>query len=76
MPYRVLIVDDDSIVRIGLKSVVDWEKLNIEIIGEASDGMEAYMLISKMRPDIVLTDMHMPKSDGVSLMERAKKGLS
>ena len=42
MSYKVLIVDDDSIVRIGLKSVVDWQKLDLEIIGEASDGVEAY----------------------------------
>lgn len=73
MPYKVLIVDDDSIVRIGLKSVVDWKRLELEIIGEASDGVEAYELISRLHPDIVLTDMHMPRSDGVRLMEQAKK---
>lgn len=73
MSYKVLIVDDDSIVRIGLKSVVDWQKLDLEIIGEASDGVEAYELISRLRPDIVLTDMHMPRSDGVRLMEQAKR---
>lgn len=72
MSYSVLLVDDDSIVRMGLKMAVNWQELGFEIVGEASNGEEALDLMEKLQPDVVLTDMYMPKSDGIKLMQEAK----
>ena len=72
MSYRVLLVDDDSIVRMGLKMAVNWHELGFEIVGEASNGEEALVLMEKLLPDVVLTDMYMPKCDGISLMQESK----
>jgi two-component system response regulator YesN len=75
MSYRVLLVDDDSIVRMGLKMAVNWQELGFEIIGEASNGEEALDMMEKLQPDVVLTDMYMPKYDGIKLMQEAKERL-
>lgn len=72
MSYRILLVDDDSIVRMGLKMAVNWHELGFEIVGEASNGEEALVLMEKLLPDVVLTDMYMPKCDGISLMQESK----
>ena len=57
MPYKVMLVDDDSLVRRGLKSFVDWEKKGLVLAGEAADGGKALELLESLRPDIVITDM-------------------
>ena len=67
--YRVLIVDDEIFVRMGLKASIDWEKYDFELIGEASNGVQALDIISKNTPDIVLTDIKMPVMDGVRLIK-------
>jgi len=67
--YNVLIVDDEREIRHGLRLKVDWEKLNLCIAGEASNGEEAVQVIADMKPDLIITDMKMPFKDGVSLLE-------
>ncbi len=66
---RVLIVDDDSIARTNLKTLIDWGKHSYEISGEAVNGSNAIQEIEASRPDIVITDMSMPVMDGVALIE-------
>ena len=65
---KVLIVDDEFIVRLGLKSCIDWAKMNLLLIGEASNGLEALQLIEKEVPDIILLDITMPVMNGIELM--------
>jgi DNA-binding NarL/FixJ family response regulator len=65
MTVRVLIVDDDDLMRAGLRGVLTSDDA-IEIVGEATDGREAVYLARKLRPDVVLMDVRMPGLDGIS----------
>ncbi|HEX3044495.1 MAG TPA: response regulator, partial [Bacillota bacterium] len=71
---KVIIIDDEALVRVGLKSMIDWEKENYEIIGEAANGQEGLDLIIKHHPDIVITDIKMPVLDGLEMMRQVLKG--
>ncbi|MGI2297071.1 response regulator transcription factor [Paenibacillus sp. GXUN7292] len=76
--FNVLLVDDEPIVKIALRTMIDWDKLGFPICGTASDGMEALALIEQLKPDIIITDLKMPNMDGLQLMrelnERQYKG--
>ncbi|MCY9693233.1 response regulator transcription factor [Paenibacillus alginolyticus] len=65
---KIIIVDDEALVRIGIKSCIEWEKYNFEFVGQAEDGLQALELIEKTSPDIVLTDILMPNMDGLELI--------
>jgi len=67
---KVLIVEDEILVRIGLKMSVDWERHGYQIVGEASDGIEALRLCESLKPDIVLTDIKMPKMNGLEFIKQ------
>lgn len=71
--YRLIIVDDEHIIRETISGCVDWNKIDIEIIGICRDGMEAYDMIVNTPPDIVLTDIHMPILSGLKLIEQVSK---
>lgn len=62
---RVLIVDDEFIMRQGLRYMIDWEKEGYEIVGEASNGNDAFQLIQEVQPHIIFSDIVMPLMDGV-----------
>jgi two-component system response regulator YesN len=64
---RVLIVDDEYMVRGLLKRCIDWNEIGMEIIGEASGAQEALELTDKLSPDIIFTDICMPYIDGIEL---------
>lgn len=68
--YRILICDDEPILRRGLASFVDWQALDCSIVGEASDGSEALDLIDRLDPDILIADIRMPGPSGLELAER------
>ncbi|MBT2733893.1 response regulator [Bacillus sp. ISL-7] len=70
---RALIVDDEKHVREGIKILGDWEKNGIDEIYEAGNGEEAIHLIQKYKPEIIFSDMKMPKMDGVNLLEWIKE---
>lgn len=69
----VIIVEDEFLVRLGLKSAVDWEKRGFQIVGEATNGEEGLELFLKHRPKLVVTDIKMPKKDGITLMEEIRQ---
>lgn len=73
--YKLLIVDDELLVLVGIKSMLDWEKEGISIVGAASNGEQAYALIVEHSPDIVITDIIMPVMDGLALMEKCRSTL-
>ncbi|NLM27557.1 MAG: response regulator [Clostridiaceae bacterium] len=66
---KVLIVDDERLVRISIKKLVDWDKLGAEVIAEAKNVQEAMEKVNLLGPDIVITDMKMPGIDGAAFME-------
>lgn len=70
--YRVMIVDDEILVRVGLKSTIDWRGHGFEIIAEAPNGEAAWEQFQDKLPEVVLTDIKMPKMDGLQLTERIK----
>ena len=61
---RVLLADDQSLVRAGFRALLDAED-DIDVVGEAADGQEAVAMTSALRPDVVLMDIRMPKMDGL-----------
>lgn len=66
---RVLIVDDEPLMRIGIKSSIDWVSNGFDLVGEASNGKQALELINYANPDIVITDIKMPVMDGIELIK-------
>ena len=67
---KILIADDEPLVQIGLRSMIDWSSLGAEICGTAANGDAAWDLINEHRPDIVITDIQMPCSSGLELGKR------
>ncbi|MBD7916649.1 response regulator, partial [Clostridium sp. Sa3CUN1] len=70
--YKVLIVDDESILRNGLKHLCNWEEEGFKLIGEAANGKEALEMIEDKEPNIVITDLIMPEIDGIELSKIIK----
>ncbi|MBM7600051.1 two-component system response regulator YesN [Virgibacillus halotolerans] len=64
---EVVIIDDELLIRQGIKHYINWEQAGFQIVGEASNGNEALQLIEKSRPHIVITDIVMPIMDGEAL---------
>ncbi|WP_312094665.1 response regulator transcription factor [Niallia sp.] len=75
MVYKVLIVDDEKIIVEGISSVIDWEALDLEVIGTARNGIDAYEKIVMQKPDIVISDIRMPGIDGISLVSKVSEEL-
>ncbi len=72
---KVFLVEDEVVIRSGIKNSIPWEKEGFEFVGEASDGELAYPLIKKEKPDILITDIRMPFMDGLELSRIVKKEL-
>lgn len=72
---KVFLVEDEFVVREGIKNNVDWISHGYEFCGEASDGELAFPMIQKLKPDIVITDIRMPFMDGLKLSRLIKKEL-
>lgn len=73
MALKVVLADDEILVRLGIKSLIDWERHGFEFAGDAPDGLQALELIERTMPDIVLTDIVMPNMDGIELIETVKQ---
>jgi len=71
-PIRVLIADDHPIVRRGLRSLLSTEP-DLELAGEAENGVEAVELARSLRPDVILLDLVMPQMDGLEALRRIKQ---
>ena len=64
---KIFLVEDESIVREGLRDNIPWQQYGYQFVGEAGDGEMALPLIQKTQPDVLLTDIKMPFMDGLSL---------
>lgn len=69
---NVLIVDDEPIIRIGLRQLIDWEAHGFRLVGEAVDGTEALAVLDRETVDLLVTDIRMPRMDGLELIRRVK----
>lgn len=72
---KVFLVEDEAIIRHGIRDNIDWASHGFEFAGEAGDGEYAYPLILKAQPDILVTDIKMPFMDGLELSRLVKKTL-
>ncbi len=70
--YTVLLAEDEPLVRMGIKSMVDWEKLDMRVCAECSDGAEALQTCRRLKPDLIITDLKMPVMDGMSLIRAVR----
>nr|WP_312290211.1 response regulator [Clostridium chromiireducens] len=71
--WKLVVADDEPKIRRGIEKVLDWGRLNIEIVGEAEDGEIAFELIQKKSPDIILLDINMPFLSGLNLLQKLKE---
>ncbi|MGM9567520.1 MAG: helix-turn-helix domain-containing protein [Clostridia bacterium] len=69
---RVLLVDDEIMIREGFKRLFDWEAHDCEIVGEAADGMEAQTKIDALTPDIVIMDINIPIMNGLKVIQLSR----
>ncbi|MCI7130207.1 MAG: helix-turn-helix domain-containing protein [Lachnospiraceae bacterium] len=69
---RVLLVDDEIVIREGLKKLFDWAAHDCEVVGEAADGMEALMQIDTLLPDVVIMDINIPIMNGLKVVQMSK----
>lgn len=71
--YKVLIVDDDMIVRVGIRMLGKWDKYDMELVGEASDGEQALEIYHLYKPDLIIADIKMPGMDGIDLLKKIRE---
>ena len=69
---RVLLVDDEIMIREGFKRLFDWEAHNCEVVGEAADGMEALAQIDALKPDIAIMDINIPIMNGLKVIQLSR----
>ena len=71
--YKILIVDDEFLIRENIKFSIDSERLPVAVCGLAKNGQEAYEMITALDPDIIITDIKMPVMDGIALLGKLKE---
>jgi len=69
---KIIFIDDESLTVKMLKKLLDWKSLDIEVAGDASNGLDALSLVERVNPDIILVDIKMPVMDGLKFMEELK----
>jgi len=72
MKKRIVIAEDHTILRQGLKALLKSNE-NLEVVGEAEDGLEAIRCVEKKNPDLLLLDLNMPRMDGISVINEIRK---
>ena len=70
--YKVLLIDDESIIVEGLMRIFPWESFSCTVVGTAKDGEEGAIKIRELRPDILFTDIRMPNIDGLTMLAGLK----
>ena len=71
--YKLLLVDDEPIIRVGIRNMLPIERLGIEVTGICANALDALDCMTDNMPDILITDLKMPKMDGLELIERTIK---
>ena len=71
--YKVIVVDDENFVRRGIVLETDWEALDCEVVAEAANGEEGLLAIEKYHPDVVISDIRMPKLTGIDMLRKLRE---
>ena len=71
--YKALVVDDEKMIRMGIKGGIPWKEIGIGEVYTAASAREALLLIEEHRPEILLTDISMTEMTGLSLIEQIRK---
>ena len=70
---KVLIVDDEDLVRRGIVLGVDWAARGCVVVGEASNGEEGIAAVERYSPNLIITDVRMPRMDGIEMMKQLRQ---
>ena len=70
---KVLVVEDEEIIRKGIVLAVDWESIGCTVVGEASNGIEGLGMVQSCCPDLIITDLKMPKMDGIEMVRQLRE---
>lgn len=70
---KVVVVEDEALVRRGIVLTVDWAGVDCAVVGEAADGMEGLEVIRESQPDLVVTDIKMPRLDGLEMVRQLRE---
>ena len=70
---KALIVEDELLARLGMRSLIDWESMGITLLEDASDGAEALKKIEKEQPDLILLDLNIPEINGLELLQMIRQ---
>ncbi len=73
MNFKVLIADDERLIREGMSTLIDWDNLGFSVCCQAANGIEALELIREHKPDLLLVDIQMPQLNGLQLIEKARE---
>lgn len=73
MSIKVMIVDDEVLVRKGLKAMVPWSRYGMEVVADAPNGRKGWEAFMQIQPELVITDIVMPEMDGLELCRRVKE---
>lgn len=72
MSIRVMLADDHILMREGIRQLLEFDG-SIEVVGEANDGIECMEILGKVKPDVLLLDINMPKKNGIEVLEEIRK---
>lgn len=70
---KVLVVEDEEMIRRGIVLAVDWAALDCVVVGEAANGEEALQAVERYQPSLIITDLKMPKMDGIEMLRRLRE---
>lgn len=71
--FKIILADDEPIIIKGLRKIIQWDRLNAEIVAEASNGEELMEMIKKYSPDIVISDVSMPRMSGLDVIQKVRE---
>ena len=69
---RLIIMEDEDIIRQGLVQTIDWQMMGVSVIGSAADGEEGLTLVRELAPDVILTDIRMPRLSGLEMAQKLR----
>ena len=70
---RVVVVEDEELVRKGIILTVDWASVDCAVVGEASNGEDGLQVVEQLQPDLIITDIKMPRMDGLEMLRRLRE---
>ena len=71
--YKVLVVEDEELIRKGIVLTVDWPSIDCMVVGEAANGEEGLEAAERLNPTLIVTDLKMPKMDGLTMLQKLRE---